>query len=111
MFKSLFRTASRGLSPHDFKTQRTDDDVVIDVRTESEYTGGHVAGSENIDLAAPDFRHRIDALDRSTTYYLYCRSGNRSGTAAQIMKSMGFSDVHNIGGLSALARAGVETSR
>ena len=111
MFDSLFRTSSRGFSPQDFKARRTQDDVVIDVRTPAEFAGGHVAGAENIDFAAPDFRRRIDRLERNKTYYLYCRSGNRSGTAMKIMKEMGFPDVHNVGGLTALARAGVETSR
>ena len=111
MFESLFKTASRGLSPHDFKARRTEDDVVIDVRTASEFATAHVSGADNIDLAAPDFHQQIEMLDRGKTYYLYCRSGNRSGIAMRIMKDMGFPDVHNIGGLHALARAGVETVR
>ncbi len=111
MFESLFKTASRGLSAQDFKARRTENDVVIDVRTASEFAAAHVSGAENIDLAAPDFHKQVENLDRRKTYYLYCRSGNRSGIAMRIMKDMGFPDVHNIGGLQALARAGVETVR
>lgn len=111
MFESLFKTSTRGSTPQDFKARRTEDDVVIDVRTPAEFAGGHVAGAENIDFAAPDFRRQIDRLERNRTYYLYCRSANRSRTAMKILKEMGFPDVHNVGGLIALARAGVETSR
>ena len=105
------RTVPERLSPEQFKNRRTPESVVLDVRTPGEYAGGHVAGADLVDLQAPDFRDRVGRLDRDGTYYLYCRSGNRSGMAARIMREMGFAHVYDIGGLDALARAGVEVSR
>ncbi len=99
------------LSPEAFLEQREADAVVLDVRTPEEFATGHLKDAQNIDVRAADFNSVVDALDRSKTYYLYCRSGNRSGRAAGIMKEMGFEMLYNIGGYSALADAGAETTQ
>ena len=103
--------AADGVGPDDFKRRRSEGDVVIDVRTPQEYASGHVAGAVNIDVHAPDFRDRIAEMDPNRTYYLYCRSGSRSGTAAGIMRQAGFEQAYNIGGIGALSRAGVPVER
>ncbi len=95
----------------DFLARLTEDDLVLDVRTPGEFAEGHMAGAVNIDVTAPDFRRRVEALDRSKTVYLYCRSGNRSGQAAQMLKALGFENAHNVGGLIDLARAGAPLER
>jgi phage shock protein E len=95
------------LSPEELRTHRqTRPGVVLDVRTPAEYDGGHLEDADNVDFLAPDFANRVEGLDRDETYYLYCRSGQRSGKAAELMRSMGFADVHNAGGYEALAAAG-----
>ncbi len=99
------------LSPQDFLAQRDADAPVIDVRTPAEYAEGHLDGAENIDVMSPDFADHVDGLDRDATYYVYCRSGNRSGQARQRMQAMGFKAVHNIGGYEPLVAAGAENSR
>lgn len=86
--------------------QRGDEIVVVDVRTPAEQARGHLAGAQLIDAQAPDFRDRIAPLDRHATYFLYCRSGNRSGHAARIMADMGFADPVNVGGYAGLVDAG-----
>lgn len=88
-----------------------DDVVVVDVRTPVEHADGYLAGAELIDVQADDFQDRVAALDRDRTYFLYCRSGTRSGHAARIMADMGFSEVANIGGYDKLVDAGVPSSR
>ena len=103
--------AARTLAPDDFLARREPDAAVLDVRTPGEFAEGHLADVENVDFMAPDFRDRVDALDRDRTYYLYCRSGTRSGKAAALMQEMGFSEVYNVGGYEALAAAGAETER
>jgi rhodanese-related sulfurtransferase len=40
----------------------------------------------------------LEALDKSKNYYVYCRSGNRSGQACAIMQSVGFETAHNLVG-------------
>ncbi len=81
-------------------------DTLLDVRTPAEFAGGHLEGADNVDVLAPDFAARVDALDRKKTYYLYCRTGNRSGQAARRMREMGFDAAYNVGGFEDLSAAG-----
>jgi phage shock protein E len=112
MFSFLRRPAAPGrLDPDAFRARLTDAAVVLDVRTPAEFAEGHLGGARHVDFLAPDFRHRVEALDRARPYFLYCRTGNRSGQAAEFMRAMGFREVYNVGGLEALARAGFPTER
>lgn len=65
--------------------------MVIDVRTPDEFNDGHLEGAERIGIADDDFLSRIDQLDKSANYYIYCRSGNRAGQAIDAMRDLGFS--------------------
>jgi len=83
--------------------------VVIDVRTEQEHLDGHLAITDaQFDMLNGDFQAQISQLDKSKTYYLYCRSGNRSGQMEKLMRSEGFENVYNIGGFEELVRKGFE---
>lgn len=73
--------------------------IIVDVRTPAEYAEDHVPNSLNIDFYNPQFLAQLAKLDRSKSYSLYCRSGNRSGQALQIMKQLGFEKVENLGSL------------
>lgn len=85
-----------------------DEAVVIDVRTPGEFADGHLEGAVNIDLQDPGFRSAIGALDRHTTYLVYCRSGNRSRTATDYMEQLGFSTIYELdGGIIAWNDAGL----
>lgn len=64
--------------------------MVIDVRTPEEFNDGHLEGAERIGIADSDFLERIDALDKTEDYYIYCRSGNRAGQAINAMLDLGF---------------------
>jgi rhodanese-related sulfurtransferase len=78
---------------------------VIDVRTQVEYEAGHIPGSAHIPLA--DLQRESDNLDRGKAVILYCRSGNRSGPAADAFAASGW-DAHSIeGGLLAWDEAGL----
>ncbi len=79
--------------------------TIIDVRTPAEYGAGHLAGAVNLDLQSPSFADEVSRLDRSGAYLVYCRSGNRSAQAAQLMTSMGFTDVRDAGSLGQAERA------
>ncbi|MFA6299792.1 MAG: rhodanese-like domain-containing protein [Nocardioides sp.] len=83
---------------------------VIDVRTPEEFASGHLRGAVNVDSSAPDFVELIADLDETATYVVYCASGNRAGTAVQIMRDQGFDDVINGGGFEDLAALGLPTS-
>ncbi|WP_024288116.1 rhodanese-like domain-containing protein [Cellulomonas sp. KRMCY2] len=85
----------------------TDGVVVVDVRTPQEYAEGHLDGALNLDVSAPDFATAIAALDPDVTYALYCRSGNRSAQAMDVMSSAGMTSLaHLDGGVGAWTSAG-----
>ena len=82
--------------------------VVLDIRTPEEFAESHLAGAVNIDFYAADFRQQIEALDRDAPYVLYCRSGNRSSQARQLMADLGFTNVVDVdGGIVAWQQAGL----
>ena len=70
--------------------------AILDVRTAKEFADGHVAGAVNIDVNQTDFAQKIDELDRSKTYIVYCRSGRRSSKAVGIMAAKGFKNLYNV---------------
>ena len=80
---------------------------VIDVRTPEEFDAGHLVGAVNVDVQAADFHERVQGLEKSDSYVLYCRSGSRAGAAADMMLDMGFTDVVNAGGFDTLRTAGL----
>ncbi len=75
--------------------------VLLDVRTGMEVKMGTLPGAIHIDVTSLSFNQKIAKLDKSKTYFVYCRSGNRSNNACQIMHKQGF-DVRNLlGGMGA----------
>lgn len=82
--------------------------VVIDVRTPAEFATGHLDGALNIDVQSPDFIAQISQLDPEADYFIYCRSGNRSGQAISQMSNLGFTSMINGGSVEqATARSGI----
>ncbi|MBM7036006.1 rhodanese-like domain-containing protein [Vibrio ulleungensis] len=77
------------------------DAVVIDVRTVGEFQSGHLQGALNIPVGELD-RADLSFLAKNQPVVVYCRSGNRSGSAEQILLSKGYVKVHNGGGLNEL---------
>lgn len=73
------------------------DTVILDVRTPEEYAQGHLKGAVNIDVTSADFATIISQLPTDGEYFLYCRSGNRSTQAIEIMKASGFTHLTNGG--------------
>lgn len=61
--------------------------VIIDVRTEEEYSSGHVMDAINIPYDEIDERLEID---KEKTILVYCQSGNRSSIAYNILKNLGY---------------------
>lgn len=83
----------------EFKQKMQEDNVVLlDVRTPGETAQGKIQGAQEMDFYGADFRAGLEKLDKSKTYLVYCRSGNRSGQACQMMAQMGFSNLYNLDG-------------
>jgi rhodanese-related sulfurtransferase len=79
---------------------------LIDIRTDVEYAAGHIPGASHIPLS--DVPRESAGLDKDQPIVIYCRSGNRSGPAADAFAASGW-DAHSIeGGLLGWAEAGFE---
>ena len=77
--------------------------IIIDCRTPCETAGGMVTGAQELDwLAGAWTEEAVQSLDPAKSYYLYCRSGNRSGQAAKLLRAKGFDSVFNAGGYGSL---------
>ena len=74
------------------------DIILLDVRTPEEYAEGHLDNSINLDFRNTNFETRIDSLDKTKSYEIYCHSGKRSGNSVKLMQDKGFKDVHDLKG-------------
>lgn len=84
--------------------------VVLDVRTPEEYDAGHLRDAVNLDyLNSGAFRNGIDELSPEHTYYVYCRSGRRSLSAAELMQKKGLNVVDMSGGILRWEQEGLPT--
>ena len=82
--------------------------TILDVRTPEEFAEGFIEAARNIDFYRDDFEIEINSLDKDSSYALYCRSGKRSGRAAEMMQNAGFLSVFNLdGGMIDWANAGM----
>jgi NADPH-dependent 2,4-dienoyl-CoA reductase/sulfur reductase-like enzyme/rhodanese-related sulfurtransferase len=79
--------------------------VLLDVRSEAEFSTGSLAGALNIPV--DELRERADELDRSRSIVTFCRVGQRGYVAQRILSQMGFEQVQNLkGGLALLMQTG-----
>ena len=73
--------------------------VLLDVRTEVECNEGIIPNSINLDIyEGQAFIEKLEALDKSKNYYVYCRSGARSAKACEVMNELGFDNTYNLMG-------------
>lgn len=89
------------LSQEEWEEQLQNDDnaFILDVRTPEEVEEGYIPNALNIDIyLGQDFLVELEKLDKTKNYYIYCRSGNRSGQACAIMNSIGFENAYNLEG-------------
>ncbi|GAC1310110.1 MAG: hypothetical protein NVSMB24_26710 [Mucilaginibacter sp.] len=103
MLGSFFSKNKNDLDGYNFKKQieQTPDAVIIDVRAPEEFSGAAIPNAINIDILAADFKTKIQVLDPDKIYFVYCRSGNRSGNAVGQMNKLGLRAFNLIGGLGA----------
>ena len=71
---------------------------IIDVRTPDEFSKGHILNAQNVDWNGNDFSKEIATLDKSKPVFVYCLSGGRSSSAANQMRSEGFTQVYELDG-------------
>ena len=86
--------------------------TILDVRTPEEYAEGYIPGAVLLNFNAPDFAAKLDKLPKEHSYLVYCRSGNRSAKAANVMREKGFREVLNMqGGMLEWQKAGLPTAK
>jgi rhodanese-related sulfurtransferase len=73
--------------------------LLIDVRSPAEHEKGHIAGCINIPLDLLSRKITQVAKHKKMKIFVYCRSGVRGYRAKDILMSMGYEDVTNIGGI------------
>jgi|UniRef100_UPI004025F5DD rhodanese-related sulfurtransferase len=102
------------LAPQAFiKQAKTDTTaIILDVRTPGEYKEEHLAGARQLDfLNTSVFDAGIKQLDKSHTYYVYCRSGKRSHNACIKMKKQGLKVFDMEGGILNWKKLGMPTTK
>ena len=80
------------------KNRKGDDLVLIDLSTPQEYKDLHLEGAINVNLFSRFFKTRLDVMDKSRTYVIYCKMGGRSKIVKKLMQRLGFRKVYNIVG-------------
>lgn len=99
-----FFSSSKSIAPSEVRTiikeKKAEEYVLLDVRQPSEFENGHIPGAILIPLA--EVSYRIKELDPEKLTIVYCRSGNRSGSAVSLLNGAGFKDTYNMqGGITA----------
>ena len=74
--------------------------VILDVRTAEEFAEGHVANAVNLPLSDISEKESEVLPDKEQEIFVYCRSGNRSKTAAAELVTMGYTHVIEFGGIN-----------
>lgn len=81
--------------------------VIIDVRTPQEFSETHAKQAANLPLA--DIQAgQMPQVEKTAKIVLYCRSGNRSSQAAELLKQADYTNVQDLGGLEDAQAAGLE---
>jgi rhodanese-related sulfurtransferase len=88
--------------------QKNPGDVLLDVRTPQEFSEGHIENAVNLDMQNPNFSSQIQNLNKTKTYIVFCRSGNRALTASQKMSEIGLETVYSKQGITDWQKLGFE---
>jgi len=78
------------------KHKNNADFIILDVRTPREFKSGHIEKAILLDYYSKTYTDELKRLDKTKTYLIYCRTGNRTGKTMKMIKNMGFSRVYNM---------------
>jgi len=74
--------------------------IILDVREQSEYDSGHIPGAVLLPVGTIDEDTAAATIpDKDSTVLVYCRSGNRSKTAASALAELGYTGIYEFGGI------------
>ena len=116
LFFNLFGSRLRGYHPigpaESINLINHEDAIVLDVRENKEYQGGHILNSVHIPQSS--LAKRITELEKykNKPIIVGCRSGSRSAFACGLLKKQGFENVYNLsGGVMAWQNANLPLTR
>ena len=99
ILSGIILLAVSGCSSTESKISMENNAVLLDVRTPEEHKSGYLEGAVLLPLAELESKISSKVSGKNTPIYIYCRSGRRAGTAVEKLKAMGYTDLHNLGGL------------
>ena len=73
--------------------------IVLDVRTEAEYKGGHIKGAVLLPLDRLEAEALAVLPNKEAEILIYCRSGRRSADAGEILGALGYKNIADFGGI------------
>lgn len=79
-----------------FNLTQDKNNILIDIRTQGEFNQGHIKNAQIIDYYSQNFQNKLQTLDKTKTYLIYCRSGSRSASTLYLMEQLGFENVYNL---------------
>ncbi len=88
------------ISPANYRSQFVSSNtthLLLDVRTPEEFNSGHIAGAVNINVE--ELAGRLNEVPQDRPIVLYCRTGNRSAQAGQILATAGYTGIYDLGGI------------
>jgi phage shock protein E len=101
LFGFLSRLGIKQISPRELDQKKGM--MLLDVRTDKEYEGGHIPGSVHVPLS--EVGDKIKKLKKDKELVVYCQSGNRSIWAIKRLMGMGYTNLYNLkGGFNAWKR-------
>ena len=99
ILSGIILLAVSGCCSTESKISMENNAVLLDVRTPEEHKNGYLEGAVLLPLAELESKISSKVADKNTPIYIYCRSGRRAGTAVEKLKAMGYTALHNIGGM------------
>lgn len=72
--------------------------IPLDVRTSKEIAEGKIKDALEIDFKQAGFENKLNKLDKSKSYLVYCRSGVRSAKSIKVMQKLGFKQTYDLDG-------------
>lgn len=79
---------------------RETDYVILDVRTQEEFDTGHIPGAVLIPHTEIKTRAETEMPDKDQLILVYCRSGNRSKQASEVLVQLGYTRIREFGGIN-----------
>jgi rhodanese-related sulfurtransferase len=74
--------------------EQKSDMVILDVRTVGEFESGHIEGAINVPVE--ELAGRLEEIDKNDELLVYCRTGNRSGNAVNILSDAGYTKIYHM---------------